>query len=38
MDVSMFLALAVAFLTVLCAYLLFNDVPRPGGLGARRRR
>jgi len=38
MDVSMFLALAIAFLIVLCAYLLFNDVPRPGGVGVRRRR
>ncbi len=38
MDMSTFLTLAVALLIALSAYLLFNDVPRLGGSGTRRRR
>jgi hypothetical protein len=38
MDLSSFLALIVAALIVLSGYFLFNDVPRLGRAGGRRRR
>ena len=38
MDVTAFLSLAVLMLIVLSGYLLFNDVPRFGSTGSRRRR
>jgi len=38
MDLTAFLTLAVALLIVLSGYFLFNDVPRLGDSGSRRRR
>lgn len=38
MDLTTFLTFAVAMLIVLSGYFLFNDVPRLGGTGTRRRR
>lgn len=38
MDLMTFLSLAVATLIVFSGYFLFNDVPRLGGSGTRRRR
>jgi hypothetical protein len=37
MDFTMFLILAALLLVVLSGYFLFNDVPRLGGSGRRRR-
>lgn len=37
-DLLTFLILGVAVLIVVSGYLLFNDVPRLGDLGSRRRR
>jgi hypothetical protein len=38
MDFATLLAVAVALLIVFSGYFLFNDVPRLGGSGTRRRR
>ncbi len=38
MDLSLLLTLGVALLIVFSGYFLFNDVPRLGNPGSRRRR
>jgi hypothetical protein len=37
-DLTTFLIIGVALLIVISGYFLFNDVPRLGGSGTRRRR